>query len=228
MTKRKMLVTAGSTATNIDKVRIVTNIFKGRTGETIALAAADAGWDVTLLTSRPAPEGCACQGPPMFRRIRYRTFDELAGQLERHVVLKHYDAIVHSAAVSDYRPVAVHHMDDDGQLQRLGHEGSSRSKIPSTHDRLFIEMLPTYKLIDCIRNPWGFKGKLVKFKLQVDMGDEELISIAGRSIRTSDADWIVANCLEWSADWAYIIGKDGTQVKVERKRLPDELLGRLA
>ena len=221
---KRMLVTAGSTAVKVDRVRILTNIFKGRTGETIALAAAEAGWDVTLLTSRDFTDALAGK----VSRIPYRTFNELADLMEEEVRDGAYDAVIHSAAVSDYRPDGVYTADTESRLVSLELKGSSAGKIPSTHEELFIRMVPTFKIVDRIRQPWGFGGKLVKFKLQVGMSDDELVAIAKRSLKQSHADVIVANCLEWSSRWAYVIDKDETLVKVSRENLPYALLRRLS
>src|SRR5512140_1141765 len=120
---KRLLVTAGSTATPLDKVRVITNIFRGRTGEAIALAAARAGWHVTLLSSMP--DGA---DHPLLERVRYRTFDGLAALMEARIVNHQYDAIIHSAAVSDYRLARVHVMGADGRLVRLEAEGSSAAK----------------------------------------------------------------------------------------------------
>ena len=60
------------------------------------------------------------------------------------------------------------------------------------------------KLVDRIRGDWGFRGVLVKFKLEVGMSDEELLEVAERSRRQSDADLMVANTLEGAAHWAYL------------------------
>ena len=50
----KVLVTAGATMSPIDKVRAITNIFKGRTGTAIAkYFAKSRRHDVTLITSSP-------------------------------------------------------------------------------------------------------------------------------------------------------------------------------
>ena len=48
-----VLVTAGNTLAPIDRVRGLTNVFTGRTGAGIALAAHERGHAVTLLTSHP-------------------------------------------------------------------------------------------------------------------------------------------------------------------------------
>ena len=222
---KKMLITAGSTAMPIDKVRILTNIFRGRTGENIARAAAGAGWQVTLLSS--APTARECTDHPLLKRRRYRTYDELAALMESEIVNNRYDAIVHSAAVGDFRLAQVHVMGDDGRLARLQAEGAAAAKIPSNHDRLFLELVPTLKLVDQIRDPWGFRGQLVKFKLQAAMTDAELLDVARRSLAHSRADYLVANCLEWCDKYAYILDAAGGTEKVGRNELPGRLLGRL-
>ncbi|MEA3248790.1 MAG: phosphopantothenoylcysteine decarboxylase [Patescibacteria group bacterium] len=225
---KRMLVTAGSTATHIDKVRIVTNIFGGRTGENIAIAAREDGWDVTILSSNREFRDYG-KYFENFRRIRFKTFDELAELMEREVREGGYDAIVHSAAVSDYRPEGIYVRDVTGSIYSLNISGSDAAKIPSSHRELFVRLVPTFKIIDRIRDPWDFQGKLVKFKLQVDMTDEQLVEIAQKSIVQSDADIIVANCLEWSTEYAYIIGRDDDDVNsVVRKDLATELIERLS
>lgn len=222
---KRMLVTAGSTASPIDKVRVITNIFRGRTGEHIARTAAQLGWRVTLLSSASPTDGQ--DDPLLLERKRYRTFDDLAALMESEIVGGKYDAIVHSAAVSDYRVRGVCRLGDDGRPEYLQAEGSAAAKIPSSHKQLFLELVPTLKLVDKIREPWGFRGQLVKFKLQVGMTDEELLDVARRSLVQSQADFIVANCLEWSSSYAYVLDAVGTVKKVTRDYLPHELLGRL-
>jgi phosphopantothenate---cysteine ligase (CTP) len=49
----RILVTAGNTETPIDRVRVITNVFTGRTGAALALSAGKRGHHVQLITSRP-------------------------------------------------------------------------------------------------------------------------------------------------------------------------------
>ena len=214
----KILVTAGSTSVPIDRVRVISNVFRGRTGHVIAQAAAAAGHDVTLLTSNASEElTSALTGLCVYR---FRMFDELRALMEREIRTGCYDTIIHSAAVSDYRVASVR--TDRGPLEG----GEAATKIGSSHGSLIIELEPTEKLIDLIRTPWGFKGTLVKFKLQVGVSDAELLQIARRSMETSNADLIVANCLEWARERAYILGAGGTCESVTRDDLPAALLRR--
>lgn len=209
---KRILVTAGRTNVRIDAVRAITNIFQGVTGYQIAAHCARAGMDVTLLTSQRI-EGAL---PPL-RVRRFDLFEELEQGLADEVRTGDYDAIIHSAAVSDYRPVLI--TDDPSDEYELKRD----SKIASDYDELWIKLERTPKLIDQIRG-LGFLGVLVKFKLQVDMSDEELLAIARESRRHSDADIIVANCLEWYRDRAYIIGHDDQEQSIARLDLPQHLL----
>ena len=221
--KMKVLVTAGATRVPIDQVRGVTNIFKGRTGTMIADYLKRRGWDVTLVTSNPtlantfSAKFIDSQLEPLWpeewcRVIGYQTFDELEKILQQEITTGGYDLIVHSAAVSDYKVSRVLVDGVEGGLTPV----DSSTKVSSSHPKLYLEMTPTIKLIDQFRK-WGFKGQLVKFKLQVGLSDTKLLEIAHRSLKDSNADLIVANCLEWSKEFAYVIDSSGVVEKVNRQ-----------
>ncbi len=234
----RFLVTAGSTEVDIDTVRqmkthdpdydvSIGNGFKGATGESIARYLKRAGHDVTLLTSNRDFTNDDILRFQEFLQPRsvklFRTYQELALLMADEVQNGGYDGIVHSAAVSDFYVSGVYAL-KDGALVAL----DQNTKISSDYDRLFFETKPTEKLIDKIRTEWGFKGKLVKFKLQTGKTDAELYKIAMRSLKQSDADWVVANCREWYKKRAYILGCEGTTWdSVTRNKLPEELCRRL-
>jgi len=154
----------------------------------------------------------------------YRTYDDLLELMESYYLhLQPPDIIIHSAAVSDYSVEQTFYMKDDVLVPVSG----SDKKISSEHKELYLKLVPTEKIVDLIRPAWGFTGQLVKFKLQVGISDEELIEIARRSREHSDADIVVANCLEWSRDRAYIIGRDNEPQNVTRSELPEKLYERL-
>ncbi len=80
------------------------------------------------------------------------------------------------------------------------------------------------KLIDCIRRDWGFRGLLVKFKLEVGVRDEQLIAVAERSRIHSDADLMVANTLEGASEWAFLGPLEGRYQCVVRRELAERLM----
>lgn len=214
----KVLVTAGSTIVRIDKVRVISNIFKGRTGTLIAQYFASQGADVTLLTS--SPEFMNWYKGPKIEVACYKDYNDLFSEMELLVVSRDFDVVIHSAAVSDYEASGAYIKNKNGRMVKL----DSDKKISSKHKELFLRLIPTDKIIDYIKKEWNFDGVLVKFKLEVGLSDDELIEIATESMKFSNADLIVANCLEWSSDYAYLIGGvSSVSKRIKRSILPKEL-----
>src|SRR5271165_3552096 len=98
-----VLVTAGNTQVSIDRVRVITNVFRGRTGARIAGCFARVGHQVSLLTS--FPESAAEDGElglaarKRLEVISYRTFDDLHREMSRTLRPGGgVDVLVHSAA----------------------------------------------------------------------------------------------------------------------------------
>lgn len=96
--RRRLLITAGPTHEPIDEVRYIANRSSGRVGIELALAASEAGYEVTLLMG-PTPTE-----PPHTRitTLRFRTTEDLRLLLEERFPA--CDALVMAAAVADYRP----------------------------------------------------------------------------------------------------------------------------
>lgn len=225
----KILITAGSTIVPIDKVRVISNIFKGNTGTDIAIYFALKDFDVTLITSNiplfeskikliNSADYAAVYGFQGCRLLRYSTYKELYKIMKNEITKNKYDIIIHSAAVSDYEVQNVCFKNNKNNLITL----NKSNKISSSHKELYLRMTPTPKIIDLIKTSWKFKGYLVKFKLQVGVTRKELLKIAKKSMIKSNADMIVANCLEWSKKEAYIMTQKNS-VKVSRKDLPKQL-----
>jgi phosphopantothenate---cysteine ligase (CTP) len=226
-----LLVTAGNTQVPIDRVRCITNTFTGRTGAAIAQEAHRRGHTVTLLTSHPDTVSIAA-GAPRWHCVTYRTFDDLDDAMAAHIRGGRLDAVIHVAAVSDYRVVGVFapmqgtRFDASdaswhGESPRLLNRAAG--KVKSDEPELWLRLVRTPKLVDLIRGEWGFRGALVKFKLEVAVSEAELLAIAERSRRQSDADWMVANTLEGAADWAYL-GSEAGYTRIRRAELPARLM----
>jgi phosphopantothenate---cysteine ligase (CTP) len=229
-----VLVTAGNTQVLIDRVRAITNIFTGRTGASIALAAHRRGHTVTLLTSHPDTVADATPGQRWTLRS-YKTFEDLQSLMEETVRAGGFDVVIHSAAVSDYRadgvfspaPGTEFRQADGCWVNPTGAprmEDRAAGKVKSDVPELWLRLVRTPKLVDRIRTDWGFRGVLVKFKLEVGVGDEELLQIAERSRRQSNADLLVANTLEGAGSWAYLGPLGGQYQRVVRGDLSNRLL----
>lgn len=236
----RILITAGNAQAPIDQVRCVTNIFTGRTGARIAEEAWHRGHQVTLATSHPEtidsiPRSGQNGGTGSLTVVAFRTFADLEQLLRAEVTAGKHDVVIHSAAVTDFTVADIfardHRSDpprlpaktpaEDESFHRLDAEAG---KIKSTHRELWLRLVPTPKLIDQIRRPWGFCGVLVKFKLEVGIEEDQLRAIAIESCRHSDADLIVANTFEGRESAAYFGWPDGTWRKIARADLAHALL----
>jgi phosphopantothenoylcysteine decarboxylase/phosphopantothenate--cysteine ligase len=93
----KIVITAGPTREPIDPVRYITNRSSGKMGYAVAMAAAEAGADVVLVSG---PVNLAT--PPGVRRIEVETAEEMYRAV--HDAIGDAAVFIGCAAVSDYRP----------------------------------------------------------------------------------------------------------------------------
>lgn len=232
----RFLVTAGSTREQIDEVRDWGNIFTGNTGFGIAKALASAGRVELLTSNRQHLEAARSLGlAHEIEATAFSTHEELLGLLEERMMGAAYDAVVMSAAIADYRPsgcyeVQIRHPDpSDPQREHWIVRNVQAGKVKSSYRRLAIMGRPTEKLVDLFRTRWGFKGILVKFKLEVGIEERELLAIGEASRVASGADYLVANTLEMvhgERPGAFVLDANG-HVWVARAELPRVLVERL-
>ena len=152
--------------------------------------------------------------------------------MELSIVGQQFDVIIHCAAVSDYLAEGIYAPAPGAAFDPLTATWSphaamlnrgARGKVKSDDPELWLRLIRAPKLIDRIRRDWNWKGILVKFKLEVEKSDDELLQIAERSRRHSQADLMVANTLEESAEWAFLGPIDGSYEKITREDLPRRL-----
>ncbi len=139
----RILVTSGATREPIDTVRFLSNVSTGRTGALIADALAQHGHAVTLLHGEGAVRPSHVADTAVFSST-----ENLQAQLRRLLGVGNYDAVIHAAAVSDYRPA-------------MTHAGKMSSYAPS----LTIHLVPTPKLLPELKHYAPRPLKVIGFKL---------------------------------------------------------------
>lgn len=202
---KKILITSGPVWVPIDKVRIITSIFGGALGVIMAKEAEEMGADVLLLMG---PGRAKIENTKNLKVIKFKYFDELFSLLKKEVSSKKYDIVIHSSAVPDYVPEKVFN-----------------GKIKSGKENFTIKLKPTVKIIDYIKK-WDPSVLLVKFKLEVDKKEKDLIDIAKKSMLKSNADIIVANDLyKMTKDKqpAFIIENDQIKSVFTKENIAKEL-----
>lgn len=230
----RVLITAGNTRERIDDVRDWGNVFTGNTGYGIAKAVAQVA-EVDLLTSNAAHLAEIAGKPATPYRITgsaFKTHEELRCALSALVARNHYDAIFMTAAVADYRPARVYAVVErtrDQSAAGLEHwvvRDVQAGKVKSNFAEIAILGERTEKIVDLFRGEWGFKGLLVKFKLEVGIPREELIRIGQASRRASGANYLVANTLDMVGGehaGAYLLSDQGEEW-VSRGELPGRMV----
>lgn len=179
----RLLITAGPTQEPIDAVRYLGNRSSGRLGIALASAAADRGWDVTLLLG-PTPRRCE---DSRVRTLRFRTTADLADLLKAHFPAA--DALVMAAAVADYRPV-VRAAPGSTDLPPFD---PSTDKLTRNGRKLVLDLEPTPDLLAECAQSRAPHQVIVGFALEPR---ERLIDSARTKLQRKRIDLIVANPLE--------------------------------
>jgi len=186
--KKNVLVTAGSTWIKIDEVRVLTNRFTGRTGLELARELQNAGCNVTVLVN----PHCVSKELSGLKVVKFYYYDELKDGVARLLKKQKFDAIIHTAAVSDY------YLPDP-----------ACAKIPSGKKALVLKLTPTQKIIKLMRAQ-ASRTLLVQFKLE--NSTKGLVEKAYKSLKSNDSDFVVANALD-SIGRKYLIGRDARIVE---------------
>jgi phosphopantothenoylcysteine synthetase/decarboxylase len=226
----RFLVTAGNTREQIDTVRDWGNVFTGNTGLRIARALSQLG-EVDLLTSNRT-HLAELDGDARIAGSPFTSHAELRGALAALLARQGYDAVFMTAAVADYRPVRTYALLRRGPAP--GEVGAEQwvvrdvqaGKVKSDHPAIAVLGERTEKIVDLFRTEWRHRGLLVKFKLEVGVGRDDLLRIGQASRRASGADYLVANTLDMvdgPGAGAFLLGDAGEEW-VPRDALPDRLV----
>ena len=223
----KILVTSGGTSEAIDRVRSITNHSTGHLGLVITEALIKAGHEVCLITTsqavRPASQ-------PNLKIIEIKNTLDLLEEMRN--LVKDYQVLIHSMAVSDYTPVYMTSIDEVQASQDLSEfltKHNSETKISSKEDAQILFLKKNPKIISLVKE-WNPKIHLIGFKLLVDVSREYLIQIARESLEKNKADIIVANDLtQINAEQhiAYLVEKSSFQTATSKQEIADLLLNKI-
>jgi len=177
------IVTAGPTYEPLDDVRRLTNFSTGQLGTELANFLVARGHQVTLLVSVQATHG----GERQAQRVEvFTTADSLREKL-RAMSAKKVNAVLHAAAVSDFRFGRIQLQSPHGKLKEI----KSR-KIPTNTGTLLVELVPTRKIIAGLR-AWFPSAKLVGWKFEAEGGRPDAVRAAEQQLTQCLTDACVAN-----------------------------------
>ncbi len=168
----RVLITGGASWVKIDEVRILTNIFTGKTALFLAQEAKKRGLHTTLIIN----PHCISKFPKGIRIMPFKYFQDLKNKVVGELKKNSYQLIIHACAVSDY-------------ILKKPFKG----KIPSERKELVLKLFPAPKIIKTIRK-LAKNSFVVQFKLEIE--EEGIIDKAFRSLKENGTDLVVANSLE--------------------------------
>ena len=223
----KILVTSGGTSEAMDRVRSITNHSTGRLGLVITEALIKAGHEVCLITTSQAVKPAS---HPNLKIIEIKNTLDLLEEMRN--LVKDYQVLIHSMAVSDYTPVYMTSLDEVQASQDLSEfltKQNTESKISSKEDAQILFLKKNPKIISMVKE-WNPKIHLIGFKLLVDVTKDHLIDVARESLKKNQADIIIANDLtQINSDQhqAYLIEKNVYQTAYSKQEIAELLLEKI-
>lgn len=165
-----VLVTAGPTREDVDPVRFLTNRSSGKMGYALAEASVRRGAHVVLVsgpTNLPAPEGVDW--------VPVRTTGEMRAAVRERAA--EANVVIMAAAVSDYRPAAVH-----------------AQKMKRSGERITLELEPTPDILAELGREWR-RGNSQTHRVLVGFAAEtdHIVERAREKLSRKGADIIAAN-----------------------------------
>lgn len=167
----------------IDSVRVISNIASGETGILLAEKLRQSGAKVTLLLG---PVSACCLNKKL-KLVRYKFFQELKEKLIGELKTGRFDAVIHSAAVSDYQPLNLY-----------------PGKVKSDLKNWKLPLKPTEKIINLIKKA-DKEVFAVGFKFQPGAKKALLLRDAKKLMQQAGLDLVVANTQADNKYQAYII-----------------------
>jgi phosphopantothenoylcysteine decarboxylase/phosphopantothenate--cysteine ligase len=161
---KKVVVSAGPTAEQLDPVRFLSNRASGKMGYAMARAARRLGAQVTLVSGPTA-----LPDPPFMTTLRVRSAEEMFAAVSR--AAEDADAVVMCAAVADFKA-----------------KKSASGKIRKEDFDYRVELSPTVDILETLGKKKGNRV-LVGFAAETD----DLARNAREKMRRKNLDAIVAN-----------------------------------
>lgn len=183
----RIIITAGPTREYIDDVRFISNASSGRMGYAVAVAAAAAGHEVTLLAG---PVTLA--DPPGCEVVRFVSVEELRAALTQRFGA--CDALIMTAAVGDFRP-----------------ERRVAGKIARAGGPVDVRLVPTEDVLASVTAGRRVGQVVVAFAVE-SLPEPDAQAKALAEMQAKGADFVVVNgpeAMQADASRACVLGLGG-------------------
>ena len=174
----RILISSGATREMIDDIRFISNISSGKTGAFLADYFLSKNHEVYYLhgVSAHLPKGKSLN-------VEYVSFAELDEKFRILLREMEFDAVIHAAAVSDYR------------IENIfinGLKVDQVSKIAS-NQKVSLELTSNYKIIGKLKEYAHYPFTLFGFKLTSDTMESNEIQSVKKLFNESKPDYVIHN-----------------------------------
>ena len=207
----KVIVTTGPSHEPIDEVRRITNFSSGELGLLLANALARAGWEVFCLKGAYATSAIPLAKGHL---VGFTTNDDLHGKLTRLAGENDIAALLHVAALCDYKVARVE--DQHGARQ-------SAAKIESRAGALTLSLEPARKVIAGLRELFP-RAVLVGWKYELNGSRPEALSKVWRQIRECRTDACVVNGRAWGDGFGFCAPPDSVLALADKQSVVELLV----
>lgn len=187
-----VVITCGPAWEPIDRVRRITNFSTGRLGITLANTFARLGWDVVCFKGEQA----TCRDPldASVHSVDFSTNDDLAAKLRAVAGNIRVDAVLHAAALCDYKV---------GEIRAEDGRPLECQKLPTREGPIQFRLVPATKILPQLRGL--FPGaRIIGWKYELDGSREDAFAAARRQLREAQSDGCVLNGAAYGAGFAWV------------------------
>lgn len=173
---RRILISAGGTREPLDPVRFLGNRSSGRQGAALARAALARGAAVTLVAAH-----LEVDAPAAATLVEVGTAAELDAAMREHAV--NADIIIMSAAVADFRPVAI---------------AEGKIKKDAVGETLTLSLERTPDVLAGLASSRRPGQRIVGFAAETEPDDARLLRIGAEKAARKGVDLLVVNRVGWA------------------------------
>ncbi|NUM58898.1 MAG: bifunctional phosphopantothenoylcysteine decarboxylase/phosphopantothenate--cysteine ligase CoaBC [Bdellovibrionaceae bacterium] len=184
----RILITGGGTVEKIDSVRSITNSSSGNTAVDLANSLSERGFLVTLLLSEQNQRKLSSQVSVR----RFLSSSDLDSLCLKELSVKHYDFVIHAAAVSDFSVKEIQ-INDSAEaikydLNKLKMSSESEITLILKKNKKIISDLKNYSLNQNV--------KIIAFKLMPKSSQIDIETAVRKVFNHSGVSFVVHNSVE--------------------------------
>lgn len=204
----RIVITCGPSYEPVDEVRRLTNFSTGELGVLLANRLTADGHEVFCLKGEAATYAGVCDAQHQFA---FSTNEDLVGQLQRIAAQGDIGAVLHCAALCDFKVKRV---------ETATGEVLSVRKVSSRAGELTIHLEPASKVIGKLRELFP-SAQIIGWKYELDGTREDALAKGQQQIRENGTDLCVVNGRAFGAGFVVRVAESTIAEPADKKALAE-------